>query len=116
MRVGLVAAIIFIFACLAILSSTMNGESMSAADNNTMSNVTVVRGADTTSSIWGTVLTIVLAPIHWVQGLVNMASWNYAFLDNTPGQYFKWIIGGPITGALVAGLILMFIWLLYKVL
>lgn len=115
MRVGLIAAVVFIFACLTLLSVTIDSGSM-ASSTETMSNLTTVRDAQNSESTWQTVISVGLAPIHWIQGVYRAASWNYSFLDNQVGVYFKWIIGGPITAAVVAGLILMFIWLLYKVL
>lgn len=116
MKLGLLAGVIFIFATLTIMSVTMNGDAVGADDETTMANVTGVRQTNTDDSAWGTVVGIVMTPVNWMEGLVNMVAWNYSFLDNTPGGYFKWIIGSPITAVAVVMVAVVFMGILSKVL
>lgn len=116
MRYGILAAVVFIFATMTFLSVTLNGASFSATDNETMSNVTGIRQIESDSSAIGTVLGIVSLPLNWIRGLVNMVAWNYSFLDNEPGQYFKWIIGAPLSAVALVMVAVVFIGVLIRIL
>ena len=116
MKIGLIAAVVFMFGCLGLLSIVMDEGAMPTSYSETMTAMTVVRQVEATDSVWGTALNYVLAPVHWVPSVMKTVTWDYSFLDNPVGGYFKWIIGYPITAAVAAGLFLAFIAILSKVL
>lgn len=49
------------------------------------------------------------AVIAYFNVFVNMLAWNYSMLDNTVGQYIKFIILYPLSGAFVGFIIMAFI-------
>jgi len=113
LRLGLVAVVIFLFATLTILSVTMESSDITAATAEKLDDVTAMQQT-TADTSWGP-FNFVKTGWDYFSSLYSMITWNYAFLDNAPGTYFKWIVGSPISGVVVLGLIVTFLVIFSKV-
>ena len=114
MQPKFIAFMVWLWTVGSILGAAMEQSSLSSYHLATMTPVTVWESMSTQQT-WGFWNIVTFVPTFF-GSIFNMITFNFTFLQDPVGIYFKWLLCSPIIVMIVYGITMGFIWMFRLVL